>query len=190
MIYLDTDGNAVFKGNIDASIITGSSLNGGSINIGNNNFLVDSTGKVSIKRGNFNIANIFTVDDDGTVSIKKGSLNINSNFIVDQLGNVTMKGVLNIADKLKVDGAGNMTIYGGSISWASSDPKIADAQNSANNALSNAQNAQSSANLVYSVATTASGNISKLSNGNYIGGTFIDGQTIKAPYIEGEELRV
>ncbi|HBN06037.1 MAG TPA: hypothetical protein DD434_09685, partial [Bacteroidales bacterium] len=86
MIYLDTDGNAVFKGNIDASAITGSTLNGGSINIGNGNFTVDDTGKVSIKRGSFNINNIFSIEEDGTVSIKKGSLNINSNFIVDQLG--------------------------------------------------------------------------------------------------------
>ena len=188
MIYLDTEGNAVFKGNIDASTITGSSLNGGSVDIGQGNFTVDNTGKVTIKRGSFNIANIFTVDTDGTVSIKKGSLNINSNFIVDQLGNVSMNGTLNIANKLTVDGAGNMTIHGGSISWASSDPKIAVAQSSANSALLSAQNAQSSANSAYTVANLAGTNISKLANGTYTGGGFIDGKRIEFPYIYGGEI--
>ena len=183
MIYLDTDGNAVFKGNIDASTITGSSLYGGSINIGNNNFVVDNTGKVSIKRGSFNIANIFTVDDDGTVNIKKGSLNINSNFIVDQLGNVNMNGTLNVANKLLVDGAGNMTIYGGSISWASSDPKIATAQSTGDNALSKALNAISSANSAYDFAYDVDSELSKVKSN--IGYTQIGSDYVISPIIRG-----
>ena len=183
MIYLDTDGNAVFKGNIDASTITGSTLKGGSINIGNNNFLVDDTGKVSIKRGSFNINNIFSIEEDGTVSIKKGSLNINSNFIVDQLGNVNMNGTLNVANKLLVDGAGNMTIYGGSISWASSDPKIALAQNTGNDALSKALNAISSANSAYNFAYDVDNELSKVKSN--IGYTKIGSDYVISPIIRG-----
>ncbi len=132
------------------------------------------------------IANLdIEIESYGTVKIKKGEFDINSNFIVDQLGNVNIGGTLNIVNKLLVDSAGNLTIHGGSIKWASSDPSIAIAQASANNALSVAQNAQSMANDANVIATSASGNIKKLADGSYIGGTFIDGKTISSPNIEG-----
>ncbi len=181
--YDDID-YSTFNGNIDASKITGSILNGGSINIGDK-FIVDLLGNTTIKAGSLNIDNRFIVERDGTVKINKGELDINSNFIVDQLGNVAMNGTLNIADKLTVDVNGDMTIHGGSISWASSDPKIATAQNIADTAMSEALDAQSMANNANVIATSASGNISKLANGTYTGGTFINGTTISSPNIEG-----
>lgn len=104
---------------------------------------------------------------------------------LDVAGNVVMKGVLNISDKIKVDADGNMTLYGGAIEWASSDPKIAIAQTTANDALYGAENAQGAANSAYVVATSASGNIKKLADGTYNGGTFINGTTISSPNIEG-----
>lgn len=104
---------------------------------------------------------------------------------LDVAGNVTMKGSLNIADKLKVDSNGNMILDGGNISWISHDPTIDYAQKTANNALYGAENAQSAASSAYVVATSASGNIKKLADGTYIGGTFINGTTISSPNIEG-----
>jgi hypothetical protein len=104
---------------------------------------------------------------------------------LDVVGNVTMKGSLNIADKLKVDSNGKMILDGGNISWISHDPAIDYAQKTANNALYGAENAQSAASSAYVVATSASGNIKKLADGTYIGGTFINGTTISSPNIEG-----
>lgn len=109
-----------------------------------------------------------------------------SNLDID--GNVVMKGTLNIVNKLLVDGAGNLTIHGGDIKWASSDPSIAIAQNSANSALSVAQNAQSSASTAYSIANLAGTNISKLADGTYTSGTFINGKRIEAPEIYGGKI--
>lgn len=101
MVYLDTNGNAVFKGNIDASAINGSSFTGGSINIGNGNFSVNSNGDVVIKRGSLNIENRFIVQNDGTVTIKKGSLDINDVFKVNSDGSIYIKkGSIELGEKL------------------------------------------------------------------------------------------
>lgn len=127
------------------------------------------------------------IDSHATVKISKGEFNINSNFIVDQLGNATAKSI-NIADKIITDSNGNMIIHGGSIKWVSSDPTISQAQASANNALSIGQNAQSMANNANVIATSASGNMSKLANGTYKGGTFIDGKHIESPEITSGEF--
>lgn len=103
MVYLDTNGNAVFKGNIDASAINGSSFTGGSINI-NNNFTVDSTGNITIKRGSLNIESRFIVENDGTVTIRKGSLDINGIFKVNSDGSIYIqKGAIDLGDKFFAD---------------------------------------------------------------------------------------
>lgn len=104
---------------------------------------------------------------------------------LDVAGNVVIKGTLNIADQLKVDGNGNMILDGGKISWISHDPLISIAQSTADSANIKALNAQSMASDAKVIATSASGNISKLADGTYKGGTFINGTTISSPNIEG-----
>jgi len=107
-------------------------------------------------------------------NLKGGNININDAFIVDGEGNVIMDGTLNIAGLITVDEQGNMTIHGGQMTWASSDPKIDEIDSDLSD--------------VSIVATTASGNIAKLANGTYIGGTFITGKSISSPYIEGGKI--
>lgn len=110
---------------------------------------------------------------------------LNQILNLDVAGNVAIKGTLNIADQLKVDGNGNMILDGGNISWISHDPLISIAQSTADSANIKALNAQSMANDAKVIATSASGNISKLADGTYKGGTFINGTTISSPNIEG-----
>jgi hypothetical protein len=108
VIYMDTNtGDANYKGNINASIITGSSLKGGDINIADL-FTVNAQGQVDIKSGSINLANNFIVASDGSVSIKKGSLDIASNFIVSSNGDLVSNG--------NVELLGNIHM-GGSITW-------------------------------------------------------------------------
>ena len=136
-------------------------------------------------------------------NFKGGNININDAFIVDGEGNVLMDGTLNIAGLITVDNDGNMTIYGGRMTWASSDPKIQDIDielSNINGYLTdvNGQLVVIDGKLVSMngdiddisvVANLAGTNIVKLSNGTYLGGQFIDGKTIQSPYIDTGRLK-
>lgn len=82
VVYLDSEGNAIFEANMTV----------GSINI-NNKFLVDNLGNVTILSGNFDIGSgNFAVDTNGNVSIQ-GTLNVNNgSIIVDENGNFNIDG--------------------------------------------------------------------------------------------------
>lgn len=61
---LDGNGNATFSGKVQGAQVVGSSISGGSINIGNGTFWVDSGGNAAINAGQINL----------------GSVNINPNY--------------------------------------------------------------------------------------------------------------
>lgn len=61
---LDGDGNATFSGKVQGAQVIGSSISGGSINIGGGTFYVDSGGNAAINAGQINL----------------GSVNINQNY--------------------------------------------------------------------------------------------------------------
>lgn len=135
-------------------------------------------------------------------NLKGGNININDAFLVDGGGNVEMNGTLNIAGLITVDEQGNMTIHGGQMTWASSDPKLNDIDmelSDINGYLTDingelitidGQLVSMSGNIsdISVVANLAGTNIVKLSNGSYLGGTFINGKKIQAPEIYGGKI--
>lgn len=135
-------------------------------------------------------------------NLKGGNININDAFLVDGEGNVEMNGTLNIAGLITVDEEGNMTIHGGQMTWVSSDPKLNDIDielSDINGYLTDVngelitidgQLVSMSGNLsdISVVANLAGTNIVKLSNGTYLGGTFINGKKIQAPEIYGGKI--
>lgn len=94
------------------STLSGVNIRGGSLNIGNGSFTVDTVGNVNITKGSIKMGNgNFTANNDGTVAIKKGSINLgNGNFVVDSTGTVSMKkGSININNgAFRVDSNGNV----------------------------------------------------------------------------------
>ena len=68
---------------------------GGSIDIGNGNFTVDSYGNVAIRRGSINIANRFMVDYDGNMAATSGyfsgELRAATGYISDGLGTLQVR---------------------------------------------------------------------------------------------------
>lgn len=117
-IIQDAGGNTTF--NLSTGALT---MTSGSINLGNGNFAVDTSGNVTIKYGTINIgSNNFKVDSSGNVTIKSGTINIGSgSFQVDSSGNVTItKGSINLGSgKFTVDNNGNLAITKGSINLGS-----------------------------------------------------------------------
>lgn len=103
-------------------------------------------------------------------------LNVNNNFIVDSNGNVSIRG--------------NITMTGGTISWAninetgSAAYKAAqNAQSAANTALAEAYNAADDAYAAEKIAK-------QIANGKYSNGTFINGRELYSPTIYATEFRV
>ena len=103
-------------------------------------------------------------------------LNVNNNFIVDSRGNVSIRG--------------NITMTGGTISWAninetgSAAYKAAqNAQSAANTALAEAYNAADDAYAAEKIAK-------QIANGKYSNGTFINGRELYSPTIYATEFRV
>lgn len=91
-VYINSDGDVEFAGILKSSSgVFGGLVSGGSINIGNGMFLVDSNGNMTAKSGTFsgdivggsiNINNVFTVDSSGNMNAtsgKVGGWNISSN---------------------------------------------------------------------------------------------------------------
>lgn len=94
---LKKDGNAEFGGLVKAATIEGSSITGGSIDIGNGKFTVDKNGHLTAKSGTFSgTVDAATIKGssitggtiDGT-TITGGTLKIGDNFTVDKNGKLT-----------------------------------------------------------------------------------------------------
>lgn len=160
MIYLDTNGNAVFKGNIDASTINGSSFTGGSINIGNGKFTVNSNGDLIANSGTFK--GTVTSSNISDSDIVGSSINIANNFTVTKSGEVYIARSLNIANKFIVDATGVLSIDAEKIVWTTHDPNIAVAQNTANTALQNTATLTQTVNGITTRVTNTEGYVSSL----------------------------
>lgn len=101
-------------------------------------------------------------------------ININNGvFMVDQSGNVTMNG--------------NLTLKNGSITWSALSPSIT----------SSITNAQNTADDAYNMAVSASDDAyyaerlaRRIANGEFSGGTFINGTEIYSPTIYADEFVV
>ena len=122
---------------------------------------------------NANVIKAGVISDVGN----KFSINMNAGTISMGNSKLTFDGTnLNIT--------GNITMTGGSISWANvnSDPDIVNAVNAADTANSNASTA-------LSVANGAASDIEDLADGGYSGGTFINGTSIASPTITGGTLQ-
>ena len=97
--YISSDGDIIFKGGLEGATGTFSGLlKGGSIDIGNGTFTVDSSGNMNASSGQF----------AGLVS--GGSININDKFMVDKDGNVEA-----LSGKFKGDITGSTGAFNGSI---------------------------------------------------------------------------
>ena len=99
--------------------LSGVNIVGGSLNVGDGNFKVNSTGDVTIKKGSINLGNgNFIVNNNGDISMKRGSINLgDGNFSVSNSGSVTMKqGSINLGSgNFSVSNYGDVTIRRGSI---------------------------------------------------------------------------
>lgn len=127
---------------------------------------------------------IHATDGEFSGTIKAAVLNgkITGSTESGSYGGVIEGVSLNIGNgAFTVDVNGNVVIKKGSISWGAVtgtdeiDNRIDAAQNTAEDALSDAEK--------------AANNIKKLVDGSYSGGTFIDGTTISAPYINGGRIK-
>ena len=90
--------------------LSGVNIVGGSLNVGNSAFTVDTSGNVGITRGTINMGNgAFTLDSYGNINVTKGSINLgNGAFNVDSYGNIKItQGSINIGD-----GAFSVNSYG------------------------------------------------------------------------------
>ena len=92
--------------------ITGD-IKGGSINL-SDNFIVNSSGSVTIKKGSINLNNNFHVGLDGAVTIKKGSINLSDNFTVNNDGAVVANNITANGGKIGGLMIGKSNICGGS----------------------------------------------------------------------------
>lgn len=109
----------------------------------------------------------------------------NGNFVVDSLGNVSVKGSIKM-------GAGS------SINWATVSETNLGSSHSyqmANSAYNRADTALDTANDAYDLGATATSeartlrsDIDDLVNGNYTGGSFINGSMIYSPTLVGAEI--
>ena len=96
-------------------------ITGGSIDIGNGNFIVDSYGNVTIKRGSINIANRFRVDANGnmvaTSGIFSGELRAATGTISDGMGTFSIRNGSLYIDNYLPGGAGVFATRGYYSCW-------------------------------------------------------------------------
>lgn len=152
------------------------------------------TGTVHATDGEFT-GTIHATSGEFSGTIKAATLQGTLTGSTSGTGGVITGVSLNIGNgAFTVDRNGNVVIKNGSISWGAVtgtdeiDDRITAAQSTANAAQSDAQDAIDIADSASSTASTARNNIRQLANGNYSGGTFIDGTTLSAPYIVGGEI--
>lgn len=210
--YLDIrDGNAYFRGRITATSgkIGGFTIESDYLYAGSGNNYVALNGSGTNTNSSYAIwagatsptSAKFSVKKDGTLYAKDGTfggtlsaarvsgalkaadgnswieglgITVNNGvFMVDQAGNVTMNG--------------NLTLKNGAITWAnlnsSVTSKITEAQEAADAAYDEALSASSDAYYAERLAR-------RIANGEFSGGTFINGQEIYSPTIYADEFVV
>ena len=194
--YIDAnDGKAYFRGNIYAE----DGIFNGTVYAKDGEF----TGKITATSGEFS-GELKGASGTFSGTLKAGKIDggmISGTIKSDEKTGGALEGVsLNIGNgNFTVDSAGNVTIKSGNISWGAVtgtdaiDQKIENAQNTADSASSKASSAKRAADSAQSDADNANDAIASLANGKKISGvtgTFISGNTIKSPNIEGNNITV
>lgn len=103
-------------------------------------------------------------------------LNVNDNFIVDENGAVSITGTI--------------TMNGGSIKWSEIDETESDSYKKAEEAAETASDAAGAAEDAAEAASDAAKLAKKIADGEYSGGTFIDGTSIYSPNIYANHFSV
>lgn len=194
--YIDAnDGKAYFRGNIYAE----DGIFNGTVYAKDGEF----TGKITATSGKFS-GELKGASGTFSGTLKAGKIDggmISGTIKSDEKTGGALEGVsLNIGNgAFQVDSSGNVTIKSGNISWGAVtgtdeiDQKIENAQNTADSASSKASSAKRAADSAQSDADDANDAIASLANGKKISGvtgTFISGNTIKSPNIEGNNITV
>ena len=194
--YIDAnDGKAYFRGNIYAE----DGIFNGTVYAKDGEF----TGKITATSGEFS-GELKGASGTFSGTLKAGKIDggmISGTIKSDEKAGGALEGVsLNIGNgAFQVDSSGNVTIKSGNISWGAVtgtdeiDQKIENAQNTADSASSKASSAKRAADSAQSDADDANDAIASLANGKKISGvtgTFISGNTIKSPNIEGNNITV
>lgn len=194
--YIDAnDGKAYFRGNIYAE----DGIFNGTVYAKGGEF----TGKITATSGEFS-GELKGASGTFSGTLKAGKIDggmISGTIKSDEKTGGALEGVsLNIGNgAFQVDSSGNVTIKSGNISWGAVtgtdeiDQKIENAQNTADSASSKASSAKRAADSAQSDADDANDAVASLANGKKISGvtgTFISGNTIKSPNIEGNNITV
>jgi len=183
-------------------ILSAFTINGGSINIGNGNFVVNTKGELTAKAGVFSgVVQASDFKDSSGKSMLTGN-----KFDADYLSlyGIEIKNKSTNKVTFAVDENGAVTINGGvtlgagsKIEWANIDEsgssaysKAQQAINDADDAYWYADDAYDYADSAYSRANSARTLAQNIANGVYSGGTFIDGKKIYSPEIYANEFNV
>lgn len=209
--WVDPNGNVHIKGTLEGcdgkfggelSAASGSftgAITGGSINIGNGNFVVTSAGNLTANSGIFRgtIQGGVYQDSGGNAMMnssyefKADYLNLNGinvgngNFVVDSSGNVSVRGSIQMSGESRINWA---RVSNSNLSSNPAYSLARDADSTANSAYDLADSAYDTADSAYSTARELRSDIRDLVNGNYSGGSFIDGEMIYSPTIVGGEI--
>lgn len=203
--------NGIVADAIAAGKLSGMQIVGGSLNIGNGTFVVDSNGNLKATSGTFSgtVKGATFQDSSGNNMMSGGKftgdyldlsgINVgNGNFVVDDSGNVTVKGKI-------VMGAGSSIAWGqidetGSTAYKNANSALSTANTAASDAANAAADAEDAYNMAYDAEIAAGEALSsaeeaeaiakKIANGTYSGGTFINGTSIYSPEIYGNEISV
>ena len=183
-------------------VLSAFTINGGSINIGNGNFVVNTKGELTAKAGVFKgVVQASDFKDSSGNSMMSGS-KFDSEYL--SLYGIEIKNKSTNAVTFAVDENGAVTINGSvtlgtgsKIEWANIDESGSSAYSAAQQAISDADDAYwyaddayDYANSAYSRANSARTLAQNIANGTYSGGTFIDGTKIYSPEIYSEEFSV
>lgn len=128
----------------------------------------------------------------------EGELNVGNNFIVDKSGNIVSKGSASFGGDTIISGnleiTGNLAIPNGSISFESFNSQLQndfnDIDSNASQALKDAADAWDHADGAWDKATAVGLGLEQIANGQYQGGTFIDGTNIYAPNLYGDTINL
>lgn len=183
-------------------VLSAFTINGGSINIGNDNFIVNTKGELTAKAGVFKgVVQASDFKDASGNSMMSGS-KFDSEYL--SLYGIEIKNKSTDAVTFSIDDTGKATINGSvtlgagsKIEWANIDESGSNAYSTARQAISDADdayryagNAYDYAGSAYSRASSARTLAQNIANGTYSGGTFIDGTKIYSPEIYSEEFNV
>ena len=198
----DSDGNIVgIKASDGSSLLSVSDI-GSKTPLAN--FWVDNQGNVYLKGSVYATDGVFT----GTVYATDGKFNgvVQASDFLDSTGKSMLKNgkfdssYLDLGNIVLDGTTGNITLNGAitfgndalaSVKAAADDGALTVAKNAqtiANSASTTAGAANTNANTAYSWASSALNGLTLMANGQYSGGTFIDGKNLYSPNLYGDTI--